>query len=102
MRRSLAEANASPSDIGHIHAHGLSTHSNDADEAHAIREVFGHETDRIPVTAAKSYFGNLGTASGIVELISSLLALVNNGLAPILNYETRYPERPIIPTDSAH
>jgi 3-oxoacyl-[acyl-carrier-protein] synthase II len=102
MRRSLAEAGAMPGDIGHIHAHGLSTHSSDADEAHAIRDVFGDLTDRIPVTAAKSYFGNLGAGSGIVELISSLLALVNNRLPPILNYETPDPECPITPADANH
>jgi 3-oxoacyl-[acyl-carrier-protein] synthase II len=63
IRRSLAEAEATPGDIGHIHGHGLSTHTSDADEAKAIRDVFGDLADRIPVTAAKSNFGNLGAGS---------------------------------------
>ncbi|HEY2147045.1 MAG TPA: beta-ketoacyl-[acyl-carrier-protein] synthase family protein [Pirellulales bacterium] len=102
IRRSLAEAGAMPNDDGHIHAHGLSTHTSDADEAKAIRDVFGELADRIPVTAAKSNFGNLGAGSGIVELIASLLALVNNRLPPILNYETPDPECPITPADANH
>ncbi|HKD37096.1 MAG TPA: beta-ketoacyl-[acyl-carrier-protein] synthase family protein [Pirellulales bacterium] len=102
MRRALAEAIATPADVGHIHAHGLSTHTSDADEAKAIRDVFSDLADRIPVTAAKSNFGNLGAGSGIVELIASSLALQNNRLPPILNYETPDPECPITPADADH
>ena len=40
--------------------------------------------------------------SGIVELISSLLAIQNNRLPPILNYETPDPECRITPADAAH
>ncbi|HEV3416561.1 MAG TPA: beta-ketoacyl-[acyl-carrier-protein] synthase family protein [Pirellulales bacterium] len=102
IRRSIAEAGATPDDVGHIHAHGLSTHTSDADEARAIREVFGERADRIPVTAAKSYFGNLGAGSGMVELIASVLALSNHHLPPILNYETPDPECRITPAGAAH
>ena len=46
----------------------------------------------MPVTAAKSYFGNLGAGSGMVELVASTLALAKNQLFPILNYETPDPQ----------
>jgi 3-oxoacyl-[acyl-carrier-protein] synthase II len=92
MRAALRGAEISPGEIGHIHAHGLSTRSCDIDEASAIREVFGESADRIPVTAAKSYFGNLGAGSGMIELIASLLAIANEKLFPILNYETPDPQ----------
>ena len=95
MRNCLRGADISPSDVGHIHAHGLSTRSCDIDEAKAIREVFGPASDRVPVTAAKSYFGNLGAGSGMIELIASVLALGKGQLFPILNYETPDPECPI-------
>jgi 3-oxoacyl-[acyl-carrier-protein] synthase II len=92
MRAALRGAEMSTNEIGHIHAHGLSTRSCDIDEAKAIREVFGEAADRVPVTAAKSYFGNLGAGSGMIELIASLLALSNEKLFPILNYETPDPQ----------
>ncbi len=95
MRASLRGAGMSPDEVGHIHAHGLSTRSCDIDEAKAIREVFGAAADKVPVTAAKSYFGNLGAGSGMIELIASVLALSNDKLFPILNYETPDPECPI-------
>jgi 3-oxoacyl-[acyl-carrier-protein] synthase II len=95
MRNSLRGAEMSPDDVGHIHAHGLSTRSCDIDEAKAIRDVFGSAADKVPVTAAKSYFGNLGAGSGMIELIASVLALSNGKLFPVLNYETPDPQCPI-------
>jgi 3-oxoacyl-[acyl-carrier-protein] synthase II len=87
----LRDAGRGINDVGHLHAHGLSTHSCDAEEAAAIRAVFGERTTRLPVTAAKSYFGNLGAGSGLVELIASLMALANKRLFAVLNYETPDP-----------
>jgi 3-oxoacyl-[acyl-carrier-protein] synthase II len=49
----------------------------------------------LPVTAAKSYFGNLGAGGGMVELIASLLAMQHDLLFPILNYTTPDPECPL-------
>ena len=96
IRMTLADAGATIDDVGHIHAHGLGTQSCDAEESSAIREVFGPRADTLPVTAAKSYFGNLGAGSGLVELIASMLAMQNGELFPILNYETPDPACPIV------
>jgi 3-oxoacyl-[acyl-carrier-protein] synthase II len=95
MRQSLAKARMRPEELGHLHAHGLSTHDSDRQEAAAIQEVFGDRTDPLPVTAIKSYMGNLGAAGGLVELIASLLSLEEGELFPILNYETPDPACPI-------
>jgi 3-oxoacyl-[acyl-carrier-protein] synthase II len=94
MRAALREAGCSPEQIGHIQAHGLSTRESDRDEARAIREVFSRHADRIPVAAAKSYFGNLGAASGVVELIAGALALGRGQLFGTLNFETPDPDCP--------
>jgi 3-oxoacyl-[acyl-carrier-protein] synthase II len=91
MRSALRDANKTPADVGHINAHGLSTTNRDADEARAIHEVFGDRAKEIPVTAPKSYFGNLGAGSAVVELISSILALRENRLPRTLNYTTPDP-----------
>ncbi len=91
----LKAANVQPEDVGHIHAHGLSTRSSDVEEARAINNVFGLRSKPVPVTAAKSYFGNLGAGSGMVEIIASLMALHHGRLFPILNYETPDPDCPV-------
>jgi 3-oxoacyl-[acyl-carrier-protein] synthase II len=92
MQAALRDAGRAPKDVGHINAHGLSTTARDAEEARSIRAVFGAEADRLPVTAPKSYFGNLGAGSGVVELIASVLALSEKRLPRTLNYETPDPQ----------
>ncbi len=94
-RGALRVANLNPSDVGHVHAHGMATIHADQQEALAIRDVFDSQADQIPVTAAKSYFGNLGASSGIVEMISSLLAIEQNSLFPILHCDSPDPKCPI-------
>ena len=95
MNQAIRSADISPDDIGHVHAHGLSTRTCDIAEAQAISEVFGNRASELPVVAAKSYFGNLGAGSGIVELIASTMALNAGHLFPVLNYETPDPECPV-------
>lgn len=97
----LKSAGLSPSDIGHIHAHGLGSVQMDADEAAGIAAVFSGSAAKVPVVAAKSYFGNLGAASGLVELIASLSALQHGKLFRTLNYETPDPACPIAVNTSA-
>jgi 3-oxoacyl-[acyl-carrier-protein] synthase II len=92
MAAALRNARCAIEEIGHLHAHGLSTRSCDEDEARAIRAVFAERTSRLPVTAAKSYFGNLGAGSGLVETITSLVALRHKRLFGVLNYETPDPK----------
>ena len=87
MRAALAAAQLSPEDIGHVHAHGLGTVTADREEGAALCQVFGERRSPVPVVAAKSYFGNLGAGSGMVELVASLVALRRGTLFPILNLE---------------
>jgi len=84
----LRGAGTNVNDVGHLHAHGLSTRTSDAEEARAIQEVFAARSTPLPVIAAKSYFGNLGAGSGMVELIASLLAMQHDRLFPVRNYTT--------------
>jgi 3-oxoacyl-[acyl-carrier-protein] synthase II len=91
MRSALRDAGKTTADVGHINAHGLSTVDRDADEARAIHAVFGDRARLVPVTAPKSYFGNLGAGSAVVELIASVLAMREGKLPRTLNYTTPDP-----------
>lgn len=97
MRQCLASAKLKPADLGHVHAHGLSDVRRDRLEAEGISAVLGSDAERVPVTAAKSYFGNLGAAGGLVEAIASILALQAGSLFPIQTLEKLDPECPIRP-----
>ena len=65
--------------------------NEDIVEAKAIQETLGD----VPVTASKSYFGNLGPSSGAVELVAAVQALVTDTVPPTLNYNTPDPNCPI-------
>ena len=89
--RRLAAAKLEPAAIGHVNAHGLSTVISDRVEAQAIRDTLGD----VPVTALKSYFGNLGAGTGAVEMVGSLLAITSGAVPPTLNYERPDPQCPV-------
>jgi len=94
-RKAIDSAGLAPHQIGHVHAHGLGTQVMDRAEARAIQRIFGDCRRPVPVVAAKSYFGNLGAGSSMVELMGSIQALRHGKLFPILNYRTPDPECPI-------
>lgn len=83
----LTDAALNVDEVGHIHAHGLSTQVSDREEFRAIQQIFGERATTIPVVAAKSHMGNAGAGSGALELAASLLTLEHGQLFPVLNYE---------------
>jgi 3-oxoacyl-[acyl-carrier-protein] synthase II len=91
IRQALRAADLAPGDIGHVNAHGLSTIAHDEAEALAIRDTLGD----VPVTAPKSYFGNLGAGTGAVELLATLVAFETGSVPPTLNYDRPDPRCPI-------
>ena len=95
IKMALDMAGMAPVEIGHVHAHGLSTQQADLEEAQAIHAVFSECSSALPVVAAKSHFGNLGAGSGVVEIIASLMAFQQGRLFPVLNYETPDPACPV-------
>jgi len=94
-RAALTAAGIEPGDLGHVSAHAMGTTKGDAEEATALAEVLGTRAATIPVVAAKSYFGNLGAGSGVVETIASVLTLEGGQLFPTLNYSTSDPACPV-------
>jgi len=87
----LAQADLEPSAVGHVNAHGLSTELDDRIEATAIAAALGD----VPVTAPKSFIGNIGAGSGAVELAFSLIGLARGFIPPTLNYDTPDPKCPV-------
>jgi 3-oxoacyl-[acyl-carrier-protein] synthase II len=92
MEEALKDSGLNRSDIGYINAHGTSTKVNDSVETLAIKNVFGEQAYRIPVSSTKSMMGHLIAAAGAVELITCVEALRRGALPPTINYETPDPE----------
>lgn len=87
----LAESRLSAKDIGHVNAHGASTPADDAMEARTLQDT----VPDVPVTALKSYFGNLGASSGAVEMAVSVLAFCSGQVPVTLNYTRPDPCCPV-------
>jgi 3-oxoacyl-(acyl-carrier-protein) synthase len=90
MRRAIERACLNPSDIGYINAHGTSTPHNDRTESQAIKAVFGEKAP--PVSSTKSMTGHLIGASGAVEAIICIKAMLEGCLPPTINYENPDPD----------
>lgn len=77
----LAMGHVSPSEVGHVNAHGLATIEDDAAEARAIEQTLGD----VPVAALKGFLGAGGASCGAVELAISLMGMEKNVIPPTLN-----------------
>jgi 3-oxoacyl-[acyl-carrier-protein] synthase II len=91
IRGALEAAKLEANHIGHVNAHGLSTVTADRIEAQAIHATMGS----VPVTAPKSFFGNLGSGTGAVEMMASVLGLRQQLVPATLNYQTPDPQAPV-------
>jgi 3-oxoacyl-[acyl-carrier-protein] synthase II len=78
----LQRAGAAAADIGYINAHGSGTAASDRAEASAIRLALGDAAATVPVSSTKSLHGQVLEASGVLELIVTLLAL-RKGMLPV-------------------
>jgi 3-oxoacyl-[acyl-carrier-protein] synthase II len=92
MRRAMADAKLSPTDIDYINAHGTSTPANDLNETKAIKAVFGDYAKTVAVSSTKSMTGHMLGAAGAVEFIFCSLATRDSIIPPTINYETPDPE----------
>jgi 3-oxoacyl-[acyl-carrier-protein] synthase II len=91
IEAALAMADVAPQAVGHVNAHGLSTKLDDRNEARVIAATLGD----VPVSAPKSFFGNIGAAGGAVELAVSLIGLARGFVPPSLNFDTPDPTCPV-------
>ena len=72
-------------EIDYINAHGTSTYYNDIREAKAIDTVFGEMQPY--VSSIKGQVGHTLGAAGAIEAVVSILAMQENILPPIINYQ---------------
>jgi 3-oxoacyl-[acyl-carrier-protein] synthase II len=91
IRRALVGVPGGARAIGHVNAHGLGTRDGDRAESQAIRAVLGD----MPVTAPKSFFGNLGAGGGAVELAASLWLLPAGQIPFTRNFLHPAPDCPV-------
>jgi 3-oxoacyl-[acyl-carrier-protein] synthase II len=92
IKLALQDAGLNLDQIHYVNAHGTSTSVNDKVETLALKNVFGEQAYKLPVSSTKSMMGHLIAAAGATELIICLLAIRDNVLPPTINYENPDPE----------
>jgi 3-oxoacyl-[acyl-carrier-protein] synthase II len=89
IRGALAEARLAPAAVDYVNAHGTGTLLNDSAETRAIVASLGMG---VPVSSSKSYFGHTLGASGAVEAVVTVLALMHQIAPPTLRLRERAPD----------
>lgn len=91
MTAALRDAGLAPSDIDYINAHGTGTPLGDKAETQAVKSVFGEHAYRLSISSTKSQLGHSLGASGGIELVLSVKALLTGVVPPTINLETPDP-----------
>jgi 3-oxoacyl-[acyl-carrier-protein] synthase II len=92
MSEALADAQLNPGDIGYINAHGTSTPLGDKAETQAIKRVFGEHAKKVSISSTKSQLGHSLGASGGIEMVVTVRALVQGTIPPTINLTNPDPD----------
>ena len=78
----LQRAGIAAGHLGYINAHGSGTGHSDPAETNALRLALGDAAADVPVSSTKALHGQSLEASGVLELIVTMLA-ARNGMLPV-------------------
>ncbi|MCM3886724.1 beta-ketoacyl synthase N-terminal-like domain-containing protein [Frankia sp. R82] len=89
MRRALADAGVDPDEVDVVFADGAGSPDLDAQEAAAIRAVFGARP--VPVTAPQGLVGRLCAGGSALSVAAALLAIRDGVIPAVGNLDTPDP-----------
>lgn len=95
MQKALAMSALSPTDIDYINLHGTGTLNNDLSEGTAITRLYGNQYPKLSST--KAFTGHTLGASGGIEAVFSIMAILNGCVFPNLRFENPIPEINVTP-----
>ena len=87
MRLALRSAGVGPEEVDYVNTHGSSTPLNDSTETLVMKQVLGDHAYQVAVGGTKPYHGHALGASGAIEVGITCLALENDWIPPVLNFE---------------
>ncbi|HEX4416564.1 MAG TPA: beta-ketoacyl-[acyl-carrier-protein] synthase family protein [Kofleriaceae bacterium] len=97
IQAALGDAGVSADEIDYVNAHGTGTRANDPAEWRALKTVFGSRAQTLPVSSSKSFLGHAQGAAGIVEAITTLVAMQHGVIPPTHNFTVARPNAPADP-----
>ncbi|WP_422741855.1 beta-ketoacyl-[acyl-carrier-protein] synthase family protein [Micromonospora sp. WMMD754] len=95
VEAALRRGGLPPDAVGYVNANATGTPFSDASEAAALTRVFGADAGRLPVSSTKSVHGHALEASGLLELLVTVLALRHGKLPVTAGWLGRDPQCPL-------
>jgi 3-oxoacyl-[acyl-carrier-protein] synthase II len=92
MELAVERSGMKKEDVDYINCHCPSTPAGDIAETKAIKLAFGNKAYDINISSTKSMTGHLLGGAGSVELVATILAVMNDIVPPTINYENPDPE----------
>lgn len=92
MSDALADGGLNFDEVDYINAHGTSTPLGDKAETQAIKSVFRDRAKQVSISSTKSALGHSLGASGGIEAVISVKAVLANVAPPTINLETPDPD----------
>ena len=92
MQAALDDAQIGPEAIDYINAHGTSTPLGDKAETRAVKTVFGDHAYNVSISSTKSQLGHSLGASGGIELVLTVKAILESTVPPTINLDTPDPD----------
>jgi 3-oxoacyl-[acyl-carrier-protein] synthase II len=92
MALALADSRLDAEDVDYINAHGTSTPLGDKAETKAVKRVFSAHAASLSMSSTKSHLGHSLGASGGIELVLTVKALMHQVIPPTINLQTPDPE----------
>jgi 3-oxoacyl-[acyl-carrier-protein] synthase II len=86
IREAIDDAVLAPEDIEYINAHGTSTPKGDLAEVDCLREVFGKQLEKIPVSSNKSQIGHTLGAAAAIEDALTIEGMQRGIILPTVNH----------------
>ncbi|MEV0504109.1 type I polyketide synthase, partial [Streptomyces spectabilis] len=92
LRSAWENAGVAPRAVSYVEAHGTGTPLGDVTEAGALGTVFGPDrTAPLRIGSAKTNFGHLEPAAGVLGLVKVALAVHHGVIPPSLHFRTPNP-----------
>ena len=82
IRFALNDAGITPDEVDYINAHGTSTPLNDLAETRGIKQAFGEQAYRVPISSTKSMIGHALGGAGALEAVASVATITQQRDSP--------------------
>ncbi len=98
----MEDAGINNEEVSYISACANSSVTGDMMEAKIIKDYFGDNADKVPVSAIKSMTGECLDASGSLQSVAGVLSINNGIIPPTINYQEKDEECDLdfVPNDS--